>query len=728
MYRRLAAALAITTLVGASADPVAASNDNRRGPARITIVPGATAPEASGALSFTLQLSKPAGRWGEWVLVEARGGAATAGQDFRQGWYLGFVPGRGTTANVIVPIIDDTIDEPDETVRLRIVASSARFDRVWVDGTITDDDTMTMNIVHINDHHSHLVPDAASLNFGTAGGAFNTTFGGFPAVISKIDELRAALPNTVTIHAGDAITGTLYYSLFKGEADAAMMNEVCFDIFELGNHEFDDSDANLAGFLDRLNASDCGTVTLGANVRPAIGTPLAPTAQDDYIQPYVIKDVGGQRVGFIGLDIAQKTKVSSQPLPSTEFLDEVDTAQFYVAELQAQGIENIVLVTHYTYANDLALAGQVSGIDAIIGGDSHSLLGDFAAYGLASEGPYPTNVTNADGDPVCVVQAWQYSWVVGQLGITFDQGKNIGCDGTPHLLVGSTYTRTVNNATGPVPADEAAQIRSIIDAAPQLSTAVADPAAQTILDTYTAQVTELSKRQIGTVSEPLCLRRVPDRPRTGSPACSSGTPADAVSASGARLSVNGGFVQQVVTDAFLARSFDAEIAMQNAGGVRVEVASGNLTVGNAYTLLPFSNTLVNLDVTGAEIKQVLEEAATNFLNNGGSDGSYPYASALRWTFTKSAAAGNRFSNLEVRQADGTWAPIDLARTYRVVTNSFLAGGGDGWFTFRTARDDGRATDTFLNYAQTFIDWVEQDAGGVVTVPAPSDFSTQVFNP
>ena len=91
-------------------------------------------------------------------------------------------------------------------------------------------------------------------------------------------------------------------------------------------------------------------------------------------------------------------------------------------------------------------------------------------------------------------------------------------------------------------------------------------------------------------------------------------------------------------------------------------------------------------------------------------------------------AGSRFSNIAVRDATGTWSPIDAAATYVVVTNSFIASGRDGYLTFGTAFDDGRVVDTFIDYAQGFIDWVEQDAGGAVSVPPPSDFSTQSFVP
>lgn len=723
--RRVAAGLAFAAICASSAvvaDPVGAS---RFGSSKPTAsIADATASESDGAMVFTVSLDRPA-RERVSGRVEFTSGTARLGRDYLTRAATFRIPKGGTSATVSVALVDDAVQESTETFRAKLdIRDGAREGDTRAIGTITDD-ALTVNLLHINDHHSNLAPAQITANLGTAGGALRYDAGGFPQLSAKFKELEATLPNVVKIHAGDAITGTLYYSLFKGEADAALMNEICFDIFELGNHEFDDSDAQLKTFLDWLNAGDCDTVTLGANVVPAVGTPLAPTSPTDYIQPYVVKQFGAEEVGFIGIDIAQKTQVSSQPLDTTQFLDEVTTAQRYVDELAAMGVHNIVLVTHYTYENDLALAAQVTGVDAIIGGDSHTLLGDgFGPFSGPGAGPYPTRTVNADGDPVCVVQAWQYARILGEFNLSFDQGKNVGCGGTPHLLVGN-FVRQVPGSNpavfAPIPADEQAAVQAIVDAAPSVSLVVPNAASQALLDGFSAQVNVLNRQVIASAAEPLCIRRIPDRPRTG--ICAPGT----VAASGATQEVNGGFIQQIVTDAFLARAFRADIALQNGGGVRVDLPTGNITLGDAYRLLPFSNTLVEIELSGAEVVRVLEEAVANYQDNGGSDGSYPYGAAIRWDLNEGAAAGSRFSNVEVRADDGTWSPIDPAATYIVVTNSFLAGGGDGWNTFAAASADGRTVDTFINYAQGFIDWVQQDlGGGAVSVPAPENFSTQSF--
>ena len=293
-----------------------------------------------------------------------------------------------------------------------------------------------LTILHINDHHSHLRADGRmSLNIG--GNNTRVRSGGFPAIVSTFDKLSEGKSNVLRLHAGDAITGDLYYTLFKGEADAALMNEVCFDAFALGNHEFDNGDAGLANFLDFLNNGDCQTPILAANISPEVGvSPLTKNSATDYIQPFTVINKGGMKIGIIGIDIATKTKNSSSPDESTLFLDETETAQKYIDELAADGVNHIILLTHYQYQNDLKLAENLRGVDIIVGGDSHTLLGDFKDLGLNSKGPYPTMAKNADGEPVCVVQAWQYSQIVGELNVDFsNDGVVETCDGLPHICL-----------------------------------------------------------------------------------------------------------------------------------------------------------------------------------------------------------------------------------------------------------------------------------------------------
>ena len=334
------------------------------------------------------------------------------------------------------------------------------------------------------------------------------------------------------------------------------------------------------------------------------------------------------------------------------------------------------------------------------------MLGDFAGYGLSPAGPYPTETTNADGDPVCVGQAWQYSNVVGEMNVHFDaDGTVVDCTGDANLLLG-----TVLENESAVPQ---ADIDAALAADDQLDVVTPDAATEAIIATFAAEVDVLALEVIGSSTDDLCLARFPSDGR--SQIC---TPEEVP---------NGGDIQQLVTDAFLARAFRADIALQNSGGVRIDIPAGDITIADAYELLPFANTLYELEMTGAEVALALEQGLGNVIDAGGSTGAYPYGAGIRWDVDASQSFGNRFSNIEVKPKGATaWTAIDPAATYVVVANSFMVGGGDGYAVLADVNEDGRGVDTFLDYAQSFIDYVVEDSGG--TISKPTDYSTQSYTP
>ena len=495
-----------------------------------------------------------------------------------------------------------------------------------------------------------------------------------------------------------------------------MMNTVCFDAFALGNHEFDDSDAGLKTFLDYLAEGDCDTPVLAANVKPQVGTPLAPSAVDDYIKPYTVREVDGVQVGIIGIDISGKTTNSSRPLDSTEFLDEIQTAQDVINELQSQGVEHIVLLTHQGYENDKSMAANLSGVDVIIGGDSHSLLGDFSTLGLASSGDYPTRATNADGDLVCIGQAWEYSKALGLMSVEFDgEGKVASCEGQASLLIGDTFQQAVDGTFSAVGESRRQELLTLVETMDELNVTAPDTAAEAILATYKDQIDERKQEIIGLANESFCLVRVPGETTNRS----SGTPGCAT----ANTLAQGSDAAQLVAEAFLNASQRADFALQNAGGVRIPLPAGEITYNTASTMLPFTNVLVELDITGAEVVSTLEDAVANHLDASGSDGSQPYAAGLRWDVDLSEIPGSRFSNVEVRNENGQWVPIELNRTYVLVTNDFIAEGRDGYTTLGTVTDDGRSVNTYLLYTQSLVDYLI--AQNNVSRPMRGDYSHQV---
>lgn len=583
-------------------------------------------------------------------------------------------------------------------------------------------------ILHINDHHSHLDGENITLQLETSPGkreAIKLERGGFPRVTAAFKELEKKSDNVIKIHSGDASTGDLYYTLNEGKADAELMNTVCFDTFNLGNHEFDNTDAGVKKMMQFLHAGACKTSLLSANVRFGPRSPLAGAGAPESVRPSVVIERSGQKIGVIGLVVAGKTKNSSRPNSDTVFLDEAATAQAEIDRLQAQGINKIILSTHIGYAADQALVKKLRGVDVVVGADSHTLLGPEALkeYGISPEGPYPTRTTDQEGKPVCIVQAWQYGYVVGEMQVGFDRdGVVTHCSGTPWLLIGDNFSRPDPPALSPA---ETASIRADIAARKLLRITEPDPTATALLAPYKAQKEALGSTVVAATDRNLCLRRVPGIKRDAS----RSTLGD-VCNNNERVNAHGGDIQQIVAEAFLQQGktyFNADLSIQNGGGVRVDLPPGKITVKDIYTVLPFKNTLVQLNATGAEIKAALEDAVEGVVGPALNTGCYPYTGGLRWNLDLNQPKGARFSHLEIRAADGSYQPFDLKKTYKVATLSFLADGNDSFTSLKNITGE-RRVDVGLDYAEAFLQYVERLPGEKkLLAPLPvKDYSTQVF--
>ena len=186
---------------------------------------------------------------------------------------------------------------------------------------------------------------------------------GFPRVTAAIDSLAASSKNVLKLHAGDAQTGTLYFNRAgaNGEADAAMMNTVCFDAFTLGNHEFDKGDSGLKGFIDLLHKGSCKTPVLSANVNFGASSALAPAKAPGYVNKSITVLRDGQSIGIVGLTIADKTKASSSPDPDTTFEDETIAAQREIDALRAKGVNKIIVMSHIGYDYDKTVIAKLNG-------------------------------------------------------------------------------------------------------------------------------------------------------------------------------------------------------------------------------------------------------------------------------------------------------------------------------------------------------------------------------
>ena len=584
-----------------------------------------------------------------------------------------------------------------------------------------------LNILHINDSHSHLDEASTQLPLlidDTSRELMQMSHAGFPRVTALINARAQQLPNVLKIHAGDAIVGDLYYRMEKGKAEAELMNTVCFDSFTLGNHEFDHGDAELKRFLDFLTQTKaCAKPTeiLSSNVVFGESSALF---QNDKVKPYTIVERGGEKIGLIGVTAAIKTKGSSRPDADTIFTDEATAVQQAIDALHAQGVNKIVLQSHVGYAEDLALVAQLKGVDVVIGGDSHTLLAPshIEQYGLAAQGNYPSKTQDASGKTVCVAQAWQYAAAVGELNIQFNpQGDVISCQGRPHLLVGDDYQR-VDGQT--LTQEQRGRIRKDLEDSQIFSIVQPDAQAVQILEPYRVAKMLFGQQQVAWATENLCLRRVPGRVR------------DIYrSALGEVCNQNefnhahGGDIQQIVAEAFLQQGkkyFNADVALINGGGVREDLAVGSINVDQIYRVLAFKNTLEQLSLTGFEFKMMLEDAIQAVLL--GHSGSYPYTAGLRWQVDFNQPLGSRISHIEILQ-QGTWSMLQSNTTYQLITIDFLADGQGGYNTLKTITGQ-RRVNVGLDYTEAFLQYLDdlpKQNDQILLHRLPRDlYSTQAF--
>ena len=595
---------------------------------------------------------------------------------------------------------------------------------------------LELTILHINDHHSTLESKSKTLKLSAGGAAavdVAVDAGGFPRVAAAIAELAAKSPHVLKLHAGDALTGTLYFNRAgaDGEADAAMINTVCFDAFTLGNHEFDKGDSGLKGFLDLMRKGTCKTPILSANVQFGPASALNATRASGYVSPSTVVERDGQKIGIVGLTIAQKTKASSSPDADTTFQDETVAAQREIDALRAKGIDKVILLSHIGYEYDKQVAARLSGVDVVVGGDSHTLLGPntLTTTGVGSPaGTYPTRITDKDGKPVCVVQAWEYAQVVGELKVSFNaQGEVTQCAGTPHVLIGENFTIGGKAATDA----EKAALKASAAASGVLRITAPAPAATSVLQPFKDRVAVFNKTQVAVVPQELCSRRVPG----GVGSVDYSRSSAACNAEGS-VSLRGGDIQQLVAEAYLdvanQKYGGADITLQSGGGVRIPL-QGTVSAAQVIQVLPFGNMLFRLDITGQEVKGMLEDGLEAVYGAGGSTGPYPYTGGLRYDVNAKATFGQRVSNIEVRNpATGAWGALDVGKSYKLFVLSFNATGGDGYKTL-AAVPAARRLDIGVLDADVFFSYIEKQGKDAATgLPVlrrlPTElYSTRSFN-
>ena len=448
-------------------------------------------------------------------------------------------------------------------------------------GTAAVADETTIHLLHFNDFHSRVQPisrfdSTCSVEDDAAG----ECFGGAARLETAIEQIRAeeGEENVAVVAAGDLFQGSLMYTTFKGDVEAEMMNAIGLDLLALGNHEFDDGPENLARFMDLVEF-------------PVIGGNLDLSQSDllrDLIGNSYVQEINGVQVGFVSAVTPDTVDIAS-PGPNVIFEDVVAAMQADVDELLADGVNVIVAVTHVGAGDDERLAAEVSGLDAIIGGHSHSY---YSADDPDRDYAYPTYVSNPDGDLVPIVSAGAYTKYLGHLDLTVDDDGDVVYAGGNTILLDASFE------------PDALLSERIAELAAPIEEAMAIVVAET-----TAAIDG-------------------DRSSCRARECEMGV---------------------LVADAMLdrVRNQGIDIAIQNGGGLRASIDPGEVTMGEVLTVLPFQNTLSTFQITGDVMLAALENGVSDMAEVAG---RFPQVAGITFTVDPAAEVGSRISDVMVGDA------------------------------------------------------------------------------
>ena len=287
-----------------------------------------------------------------------------------------------------------------------------------------------LNILHINDFHSRIESiNKSDSTCSAAEEGKNECFGGAARLLTAINQTRDALKaegkNVLLLNAGDNFQGSLFYTTYKGTVEAEMLNAMKFDAMTVGNHEFDDSEDGLAGFLDKVQFP-----VVTANVVATAASKIG-----DRVKPSIVLEVGGQKIGIVGA-VANDTAELATPGPNITIAEDVAKISEQVQKLKQEGIDKIIALTHVGYPRDLEFIAKIPDVDVVVGGHSHTLLSN---TDQKAEGPYPTLVDNPGGYKVPVVQAGQYSKYLGDLKVVFDDSGVVKESKGDPILIDSAF-------------------------------------------------------------------------------------------------------------------------------------------------------------------------------------------------------------------------------------------------------------------------------------------------
>jgi 5'-nucleotidase len=530
-------------------------------------------------------------------------------------------------------------------------------------------DPVDIQVIGTNDFHGRLLPDRDIPGAAKYAGA--------------VDALRAQNPNTIFAAAGDLIGATTFESFINQDKPTIdVLNAMDLDVSAVGNHELDQGYDDL---VDRVMAPESEANPHGGAAWQYVAANIEEPAGADDIAESWTTEVGGVTVGFVGAVTEDlPSLVSPDGIAGLTVTDIVDATNAEAANLTAAGADVVVLLVHEgapdtdcVDAPDSAWGRIVQGVspdvDAIVSGHTH----------LNYSCQYPVAAWGSRTRPV--VSAGQYGAFLNQL--TFSVEPDTG------TILGVT-NNNLNINTGSYQPDP--EVAAIVEEAKEAA-------------------------------------KVPGSVELGQIAAAFNRPAPVSGTENNRgaESTLSNLVAEV--QRWATRTDErgaAQIAFMNPGGLRTDLSDTagdgfpeTVTYREAADVQPFANTLVNLRMTGAQIKTVLEQqwqrdAAGNipsrpFLRLGTSEG-------FEFTYDPTRPEGDRITGMYLHDE-----ALDLSRTYSVTANSFLASGGDNFRGFTAASEK---RDTGVSDLQSMVDYMAAFASNTPLAPSYAQHAVGVHLP
>lgn len=235
--------------------------------------------------------------------------------------------------------------------------------------------------------------------------------GGIARRRALYDKIRRENKHTLTVHAGDAVQGTVFFLLYGGEVEYALLDSLGYDLIILGNHEFDNGMESTASYYRNVKAKK-----LSANYGMS-GTPF-----DGMFEPFVIKRYGDKHVGFIGINVQPEGLISLRNFEGMRYLPSIDVADATARYLkEVQKVDYVVMISHIGYTsydpgetNDVDIIRSSRYIDLVIGGHSHTVVKPGSEMSL---------IKNADGRLIPVGQNGKSGKMVSTYDLDLETGR-----------------------------------------------------------------------------------------------------------------------------------------------------------------------------------------------------------------------------------------------------------------------------------------------------------------